>query len=142
MTFESDWRAAKASLSAILEEHAEKVDEAEFHRAAELLHVQFVRLTPVIWVSTAPEGVKLTMRYLCRPRARRVSTSTMWEAILDAFEHLPGVDFAYPTQRRFDQAVEGKPSLRRGTPRFPLPDAVDLAPGRSDPGAQGGGARD
>jgi len=114
VTFESDWRKAKKELETILANHAEKVEEDDFHRASETLHIQFTRLTPVVWIGTAPEGVKLTMRYLCRPRMRRVSGSQMWEAILDAFANLDDVDFAYPTTRRFDHAVEGKTVLRPG----------------------------
>ncbi|MBL8741626.1 MAG: mechanosensitive ion channel family protein [Myxococcales bacterium] len=122
VTFESDWRAAKAALEAVLDEHAEKIDESEFNRAGEAMHIQFSRVTPVVWTDTAPEGVRLTMRYLCRPRARRVSASEIWEAILDAFEALSNVDLAYPTTRRFDQAFEGKPALRAaGKPPRPPP---------------------
>ncbi len=112
VTFESDWRAAKKALEGVLDEHSEKIDESELNRAGEAVHIQFSRVTPVVWTDTAPEGVRLTMRYLCRPRARRVSASEMWEAILDAFEALPKVDLAYPTTRRFDHAYEGKPALR------------------------------
>jgi len=114
VTFESDWRKAKAELERILNELAEDVKQDDFHRASETLHIQFTRLTPVVWIGTAPEGVKLTMRYLCAPRMRRVSGSQMWEAILDAFANLDDVDFAYPTTRRFDHAVEGKTVLRPG----------------------------
>lgn len=112
VSFESDWRIAKSALEEILEAHAEKVDDEQFHRASEMMHIQFARLTPVVWVSMVSEGVKLTMRYLCAPRARRVSTSLIWEAVLDIFDELPDIDFAYPTTRRFDHAHEGKPALR------------------------------
>ena len=112
VTFESDWRVAKSVLEGILERHSDKVDETEFEKSSEFLGIQYTRLTPVIWVDSAPEGIRLTMRYLCRPRSRRVSTSTMWEAILDAFAGLSQVDFAYPTMRRFDHAREGKTMLR------------------------------
>jgi small-conductance mechanosensitive channel len=114
VTFESDWRLAKATLEKILAEKAEKIDDAEFSRPSEFLGIQYTRITPVVWVDTAPEGVRLTMRYLCRPRNRRVSGSQIWEAILDAFARLERVDLAYPTTRRFDHAVEGKPALREG----------------------------
>lgn len=114
VTFESDWRAAKAALEKILGEKAEKIDDAELSRPSDFLGIHYTRITPVVWVDTAPEGVRLTMRYLCRPRNRRVSGSQMWEAILDAFAKLETVDFAYPTTRRFDHAVEGKPALREG----------------------------
>lgn len=112
VTHESDWRAAKRALEVVLDEHAEKVDHDEGDRGSEMLGVDFTRMTPGVWVSKAPEGIRLSMRYVCRPRVRRVSTSHMWEAILDAFAALPKVAFAYPTQRFFDHAVEGEPSLR------------------------------
>jgi small-conductance mechanosensitive channel len=114
VTFESDWRRAKLALETILADKAEKIDDEEFSRPSEFLGIQYTRLTPVVWVDTAPEGVRLTMRYLCRPRSRRVSTSVIWEAVLDAFAKLENVDLAYPTTRRFDHALEGKPALREG----------------------------
>jgi small-conductance mechanosensitive channel len=112
VTFESDWRLAKRTLEEVVQSHSEKVDESEFEKSSEFLGIQYTRLTPVVWTDTAPEGVRLTMRYLCRPRTRRVSASTMWEAILEAFASLEQVDFAYPTTRRFDHAREGKVPLR------------------------------
>ncbi len=121
VTFESNWRKAKQALEAVLEEHAQRIEKDEFERASGLMHIQYARVTPVVWTDTAPEGVRLTMRYLCPPRTRRVSTSTIWEAILEAFEKLPDVDFAYPTTRRFDQTREGKLELR--PPQIPEPNA-------------------
>ena len=114
ITFESDWRGAKRALERVLGEKAEKIEDSEFAKPSEFLGIQYARITPVVWADTAPEGVRLTMRYLCRPRNRRVSSSEIWEAILDAFAALPNVDLAYPTTRRFDHAVEGKPALREG----------------------------
>jgi small-conductance mechanosensitive channel len=112
VTFESNWRRAKQTLEAILEENAQKIEKEEFDRASEVMHIQYSRVTPVVWTDSAPEGVRLTMRYLCAPRNRRVSGSTIWEAVLDAFGALDDVDFAYPTTRRFDQSREGKARLR------------------------------
>lgn len=116
VTFESNWRKMKELLGEVLETHAEKIEKEEFDRASEVMHIQFSRLTPVVWTDTAPEGVRLTMRYLCRPRTRRVSTSQIWEAVLEAVESSDDIDLAYPTARRFDYAVEGKPALIK-TPR-------------------------
>lgn len=132
VTFESDWRKAKTELEKILETHAEKVGEEDFHRASETLHIQFTRLTPVVWVGTAPEGVKLTMRYLCKPRMRRVSGSQIWEAILDALANLDDVDLAYPTTRRFDHVIEGKKGLRPGIDPGLRPSRIGLEPGAAE----------
>jgi hypothetical protein len=53
-------------------------------------------------------GVRLTVRYLCKPRERRSSASEFWEAILESFAGMPGVDLAYPTTRFYDNRTEGK----------------------------------
>jgi small-conductance mechanosensitive channel len=108
---ESDWRKAKEVLTRTVIEHAEKLtpDVAERIRlAAEHLHIRFGKVTPVVWTSVVENGVRLTARYLCKPRERRSSASGIWESILDAFEALPDVDFAYPTTRFFDHVREGK----------------------------------
>lgn len=111
VTFESDWRKAKKALEEIVGENAEHI-EPEVRRqialAAESLHIQFTKVTPVVWTDALDQGVALTLRYLCKPRERRASTSAMWEKILDAFAGMPDVDLAYPTTRFFEHATEGK----------------------------------
>jgi small-conductance mechanosensitive channel len=112
VTFESDWRLAKEVLQRIVNDHAEhhSVDAtAHIDEAADRYHIKFSKLTPYVWTSVVDHGVRLTMRYLCKPRDRRSSTHELWEAVLGEFERLPSVDFAYPTTRRFDNAREGKP---------------------------------
>ena len=112
VTMESDWKAAKAELLRIVEEHAEHLtaDVTERIRlAADKLHIQFGKVTPVVWTAVGDSGVRLTVRYLCKPRERRSSTSEIWETVLEAFAKLPRVDFAYPTTRHFDNRTEGKP---------------------------------
>jgi len=118
VTFESDWRAAKACLEKVLEEVAEKVEDDHFDRPSHGFDIRYARLTPVVWTSTSADGVVLTMRYLCKPRERRVSTSRIWENVLDAFQAEAAVDLAYPTTRFFDNHVEGKV---RGGPKVPVP---------------------
>jgi small-conductance mechanosensitive channel len=111
VTLESDWRAAKEALDRIVNEHAEKLTpdvSQRIRRAADQLHIKFGKLTPVVWTAVVDNGVRLTVRYLCKPRDRRSSASEMWESILEAFEKLASVDFAYPTQRVFNHAQEGK----------------------------------
>ncbi|HEY3817999.1 MAG TPA: mechanosensitive ion channel family protein [Polyangiaceae bacterium] len=112
VSMESDWKAAKAELLRIVTEHAEHLtaDVAERIRlAADSLHIRFGKLTPVVWTTVVDNGVRLTARYLCRPRERRGSSSEIWESVLEAFAGMPRVDFAYPTTRWFDHRAEGKP---------------------------------
>lgn len=122
VTFESNWRAAKSVLLGILEEQAEKIDDQVRRRideAAHVLHIKLPKVTPVVWTSLDDSGVKLTMRYLCKSRARRSSATQIWEQVLDAFAQMPDVDFAYPTTRRFDNLAEGKPGAKAGSPPPP-----------------------
>jgi small-conductance mechanosensitive channel len=121
VTFESNWRKAKTALEEIANANAGELEPEIRKRialASESMHIQFAKLTPVVWTTVADSGVKLTLRYLCRPRDRRVSSSRIWEQVLDSFATMPDVDFAYPTMRRFDHATEGKttehqPDLRQ-----------------------------
>jgi small-conductance mechanosensitive channel len=70
--------------------------ESDWERAYEIL-------------SRLANGVTLTMRYLCEARRRRSSASKLWSAILRAFAAEPGIDFAYPTTRFYQNPAEGKP---------------------------------
>jgi small-conductance mechanosensitive channel len=129
VTFESDWRAAKKALQHILEEQSEKLDAHVRKRiddAAHELHIKLPKVTPAVWTTIVESGVRLTMRYLCKPRARRSSESHIWEQVLDVVAQMPNVDFAYTTTRRFDNMNEGKPGARAVlAPRAPPSTARD-----------------
>jgi small-conductance mechanosensitive channel len=111
VTFESNWRRAKEVLTKTVSDHSEQLtpDAAEkILLAADSFHIKFSKLTPVVWTSVADSGIRLTMRYLCKPRDRRSSSSEIWESVLDALHGLPDVELAYPTVRQFNGAREGK----------------------------------
>ena len=55
------------------------------------------------------------------PRRRRSSETAIWEEILGAFAAADDVDFAYPTQRFYDNVAEGKPEARAGSDRSTRP---------------------
>lgn len=115
VSMESNWKLAKETLLRIVNEHAEKLSPDVTQRirlAADSLHIKFGKLTPVVWTAVGDSGIRLTVRYLCKPRERRSSASELWEAVLEEFGRLPDVDFAYPTTRLFDNTVEGKPGAR------------------------------
>ena len=119
VTFESDWRKAKLTLEGILKARSQKLDTEVRKRiddASHSLHIRFPTVTPVVWTDVVDSGVRLTMRYLCKPRARRSSSSVIWEQVLEAFGKLSDVDFAYPTTRRYDNVSEGKPDARAVLP--------------------------
>ncbi len=115
VTFESDWRKAKALLSEIAGHHAAltKEDAArQVRRAANKYLIHYQHLTPIVWTSVADIGVTLTLRFLTDPRKRRSVEEAMWEEILDVFAAHDDIDFAYPTQRFYDNLSEGKPGAR------------------------------
>lgn len=115
VTCESNWKLAKETLLRIVNDHTEKLTPdvtSRIRLAADSLHIKFGKMTPVVWTSMVDAGVRLTVRYLCKPRERRSSASAFWEAVLEEFARLPDVDFAYPTTRWFDNVTEGKPGAR------------------------------
>lgn len=115
ITFESQWRKAKELLQSILSEHAAHLAtdvEKEAASAEENYHVRFSSLEPTVWTGTTESGVKLTLRYLCKPRERRASEHELWEAVLDSFAEHDDIDLAYPTKRVFDNVAEGKKGAR------------------------------
>ena len=70
-------------------------------------------LEPDLITKVEASGVELTLRYLCKPRRRRETEHKMWEDILDIFEEHDDIDFAYPTERRFNHDIEGKIAVKQ-----------------------------
>lgn len=114
-TFESDWESAKLMLHEIATRHSAIKSEfaaREVRKAAKKFLIHFEHLTPIVWTDVMDNGVRLTMRYLCEPRSRRSSETAIWEDLLKEVQRSENLDFAYPTQRFFDNAKEGKPPVR------------------------------
>lgn len=109
ITFESDWEKAKNVLDNIIRKHAENIvqsAEESFQNAARQYMIKTGKLSSTIYTSVKDSGVLLTIRYLCEPRQRRDSSKILWENILREFSKHPDIDFAYPTQRFYNLAVE------------------------------------
>ena len=119
VTFESDWRKARQILDTVAEDFTidiKRDSAAARRRDEERFLIHYRKLTPVVYVSVVDHGVKLTLRYLCRPRERRGTAADLWERILDAFAQVPDVALAYPTQRinLAREAVVGADGKRDG----------------------------
>jgi small-conductance mechanosensitive channel len=115
VTFESDWKNAKAILERVAHDRGAKLSDAaeqNIREASKKFMIFYNHLTPVVYTSVKDSGVMLTMRYLCEPRRRRGSEQDMWEDILEEFAAVPNIDFAYPTQRLYANDREGKPETR------------------------------
>lgn len=105
ITFESDWQKAKKILEQIVEDSAEDVSEIVQEKIKEMSRKYMIfynNLTPIVYTDVREHGVRLTMRFVCMPRKRRNMNQKIWEAILQAFNQEPDIEFAYPTYRRVD----------------------------------------
>lgn len=112
VTFESNWHKAKTILEEVVGKHgAHLSEEAEqqIRAVSRQFMIFYSSLTPIVYTSVADSGIVLTMRFLCEPRQRRGSEQMMWEDILDRFGAEDDIDFAYPTQRLYNNRLEGKP---------------------------------
>jgi small-conductance mechanosensitive channel len=128
VTFESNWRKAKKLLEQIADEVGRPPStEADtgVQRASQRFLIAAPTLTPIVYTSVVDSGVLLTLRYLCLPKQRRGTTQQVWEAILDTFGECEDIDFAYPSQRVFYNAIEGKPGARANPTAAP-PFTTDL----------------
>lgn len=115
VTFESDWKKAKKILTDIINNYAIKLSEdaeKQIKEAAKKYLIFFTELTPIVYTAVKDSGVLLTMRYLCRVRSRRSTEEAIWEETLDKFSKCPDIDFAYPTQRFYNNITEGKSEAR------------------------------
>ncbi|RLB57634.1 MAG: mechanosensitive ion channel family protein [Deltaproteobacteria bacterium] len=122
VTFESDWQKARRILERIAGEQAERLDEHMARQIRELgdkWRIHFHHLTPIVWLKVCDFGVTLTIRYLCRPRNRRGSEDRIWQSVLQAFADEPDIDLAYPTQRFYQNHLEGKPGTGGPVPSPP-----------------------
>jgi small-conductance mechanosensitive channel len=102
ITFESNWEKAKRLLQEIADDHDVSKDEGtkkEFEAATRKFLLKYNKLTPIVYTNVLDSGVLLTIRYLCKPRQRRGTTESIWEATLRAFSKHPDIDLAYPTTR-------------------------------------------
>ena len=129
ITFESNWQRGKEILSEIVKRHAEHLTERAAKRVKEAsarMMVFYTTLTPAVYTSVKDCGVLLTIRYLCKPRERRGTEQGIWEDILTSFADCNDIDFAYPTIRRYNNPLEGKPGARAPLPPSTAPGQPDL----------------
>lgn len=115
VTFESNWKKAKQVLLDIVNHHGVLLNteaERQIKEAAKRFLIFYSKLTPIVYTSVKDSGVMLTMRYMCDPRSRRSIEEKIWEDILNKFAECDDIDFAYPTQRFYNNSTEGKKDLK------------------------------
>jgi small-conductance mechanosensitive channel len=122
ITFESNWKKCKEILLEIANQHAEHLTDRAAKRVREAsakMMVFYTTLTPTVYTSVKDCGVLLTIRYLCKPRKRRGTEQEIWEDVLTRFAECDDIDFAYPTIRRYNNPLEGKPGARADKKSIP-----------------------
>jgi len=105
VTFESDWKEAKSILNKISIKHAEHVSKAagrKFKETSKLFMMYKPDFNPQVYTKVEDSGILLTIRYLCNPRKRRITSQMIWEDVLDSFAEKKNIDFAYPTTRFYN----------------------------------------
>jgi len=111
ITFESNWEKAKKILHEVLGRNALHLSpnaEEQIKEAATRYLIYYNKLSPIIYTSVKDSGIELTLRFLCDPRKRRDTEELVWEDILTQFSKNDDIDFAYPTQRFYNNMNEGK----------------------------------
>jgi small-conductance mechanosensitive channel len=106
ITFESDWKAAKAILEEIIGAEAFMVGEeaARQVREAALRYLIYAgKTTPIVYTSVRDSGILLTIRYMTMPKTRRGTEQQIWEQILDRFAENDNITLAYPTVRYYEE---------------------------------------
>ncbi|PKL82314.1 MAG: mechanosensitive ion channel protein MscS [Ignavibacteriae bacterium HGW-Ignavibacteriae-3] len=112
ITFESNWVKAKDLLNQVLDRntlHLTENAEKQIREAAKKYMIYYKKLTPRVYTSVKDSGVQLTVRFMCDPRKRRDTEEAIFEDILNEFSKCSDIDFAYPTQRFYNNQNEGKP---------------------------------
>ena len=111
VTFESNWQKAKKILEKIINENEKNLSkkaELKIKKAARKFLINYSKFTPIVYTDVIEYGIMLTIRYLCEPRNRRDSEAELWEHVLIKFKQHDDIDFAYPTQRFYNNLKEGK----------------------------------
>jgi small-conductance mechanosensitive channel len=115
VTFESNWESAKAILREIADRHGSQFTqsaERDVLSASRQFMIFYSTLKPTVYTTVKDSGIMLTIRYLCDPRQRRGTSQAIWEDTLREFAKHDDIDLAYPTTRFYNNATEGKVSLR------------------------------
>ena len=110
ITFDSDWKKAKAILLEIenlrVKEFAPAAKQ-EIDRSERKYNIQYNKVTPTVYTSVKTYGICLTLRYLTHPRTERTSEQIIWEEVLQRFAAEPQINFAYPSQSIYLKEQEG-----------------------------------
>lgn len=97
LSFDSNWRKAKDNLLNIANKDTdittEKVSK-QIKNASKKYMIQYNKFTPIVYMDVKENGIQLTLRYLCEPKRRRITSNKIWEDVLDMIEQFPDIKLA------------------------------------------------
>ncbi|MAH80260.1 MAG: mechanosensitive ion channel protein MscS [Rickettsiales bacterium] len=102
VTLESDWKKAKSIITKAIKKEVETHNgdlEKGLKKAMQRHLIEYKNTDPIIYTKVVDSGVELHVRYLVKPKQRRLSEHNFWEKILDKFEKEEDIELAYPTFR-------------------------------------------
>ncbi len=121
VTFRSNWRAARDIMMKYAEESAAIIEQQarkEIKQVSREFLIHYSILTPFVYVRIVPDGVQLTLRYLCEARKRRGSEHALNLMMLDDFREHPDIELAHhtlsmrpPEARQFNDLPNKNPLL-------------------------------
>ncbi|HEX7071865.1 MAG TPA: mechanosensitive ion channel family protein [Rhodothermales bacterium] len=118
ITTRSDWEAAREIMLSLAQETAAIVEHQvskQILRMSREYLVHYSILTPFVYVRIVPEGICLSLRYLCEARKRRGTEHALTVSILKAFREHGNIELA--AEQGLGSDEEAAPQERKG----PLP---------------------
>ena len=107
VTFESNWEKVKDMVAEAIGRHAVDPENVIAAAKRDQYFSLYRNLEPAVYVKAIDFGVTVTGRLLVPPRGRRLTTSRIWQQMLQAIDEAPDVALAYPTTRFFRNDLEG-----------------------------------
>lgn len=99
LTFRSNWEDAAEIMRSLAQESADIIEQQarnEIKQMAREFLIYYTVLTPFVYVRIVPNGIRLSLRYLCEVRKRRGTEHALTMGILQAFLAHGDIEFAYP----------------------------------------------
>lgn len=97
VTFRSNWQDAREIMLTLAEVTADIVAQQvkeEIQRMSREYLVHYSILTPFVYVRIMPDGIRLTLRYLCETRKRRGTEHALTLGILEKFSQHGQIELA------------------------------------------------
>lgn len=113
LTFDSNWQKAKQLLLDFQTEQSKPMEEVArklISESEKKYNITYSKLSPVVYTSTKPNGILLTVRFLSHIRQQRANEQNLWEMMLTEFPKQKDIRFAYPSQAIYWQ--QSNPIIR------------------------------